>query len=124
MTTQAERQALDVSPPVEGEIFVLALTTSASAEQDFDAAGYFNSATWAPRYVTFISSARWYITFKAVTGVTDPDSTATSGGGRTWEVPADMPFNVRVVRGERRFWKARGSASQNLRLYPSSQNGS
>lgn len=122
MTTQAERQAMDISPPVEDSIFVLAMTTSASAEQDFNAAGYFNSATWAPRYLTFIAAVDWYITFKGATGVTDPDATATSTGARTWLVPANQPFPVRVNRTAHRYWKVRGAAAGNLRFYPSSAN--
>jgi hypothetical protein len=120
MTTVAEREAADVSAPVEDSIWVISATTSASTEQDLDAAGYFGGTTWGPQFLTFISSARFYITFKAMTGVTDPDSTATTTGARTWEVPADQPFSVRVSRATRRFFKVRGSATQLIRLYPSS----
>lgn len=121
-TTRAERQASDISGPVEGSIWVLALTTSASSEQNFAASGYFNSSTFAPQYVTMKCSVRWYITMKDSATVTDPDETATSTAARTWEVAADEPFHVRVGPGVRQYWKAKGSASGKLRIYPSSSN--
>lgn len=131
MLIRADHQAADISAPVEGSIWVLGLTTSASAEQDFASASYFNGSFTA-QFVTMKCSVRWYITFKDVTGVTNPDETATSGAGRTWEVAPDEPFPVRIASPNaavttpptdlRRFWKAKGSATANLRIYPSSAN--
>jgi hypothetical protein len=122
MLSRADHQAADISGPAEGSIWVLGLTTAASAEQDFASASYFNLATFSPQFVTMKCSVRWYITMKDVTGVTSPDETQTSGAARTWEVAPDEPFPVRVAPGLRQFWKAKGSATANLRIYPSSAN--
>lgn len=134
MLSRADHQAADISAPVEGSIFVLAITTAASAEQDFTSSSYFNNGTIAPQFITMKCSVRWYITFKDVTGVTNPDETQTSGNGRTWEVAPDEPFCVRIGANSasaggaagtldlRRFFKVKGSASANLRFYASSAN--
>ena len=108
-----EQDAADRIAPTEGNIEVLALTTSASAEQDLGSSAI-------GRFVTFICSARFYITFGTVGAVTDPDDTATSGGGRTWEVPADTEFHVRIVGPHMQAFKAKGASAANLRRYVSS----
>lgn len=109
-----EKLASAVKPPMEDEIRVLAVTTSASAVQD-------SGITRGPRYVTFICDVACYITFgkDGTNTVTDPDGTAASGGGRTWRLAADQPqaFLVNTVA---RYFKARGTASGSLRWYVSS----
>lgn len=102
-----------VQPPTEGNILVLALTTSASSAQDLGAEGSAEQGYW-----TFISDVDCYITFGAADSVADPDETATSGDGRTWYMPAGLPQHFELDRRSR-YFKAKGTASGHLRYYSS-----
>src|SRR5688572_17217193 len=107
-----EKIANAVLPPREDDIRVIDVTTSASTVQDTGV----NDG--APRFITMISDVAFYVTFSknGTNTVTDPDGTATSGGGRTWRVPADQPFHATIGKVER-YFKARGTAAGTLRWY-------
>lgn len=113
-----ENAAANIAPPIQGSIRVLSVTTSASSTQDLTEFLSDSSKRTGPRYITFICDVAWYITFNSSTTITDPDSTSTSGNGRTWLVPASQPYHVRVTP-RHPYFKARGSASGTLRWYPS-----
>lgn len=108
--------ACAILPPQEDNIGVMAVTTSAGAATDTGV------SAGAPRYVTFICDVACYITFSndgLSTNITDPDGTAVAGSGRTWRIPADLPFPV-LVGSMQRYFKPRGTASGTLRFYISS----
>lgn len=106
-----------ILPPRQGEIRVLALTTSASAVQDTGIA-----AGGQTRFVTVVSNVDAYITFSddGTNTITDPDETNTSTDARTWLLTAGVPqpFTVSPVE---RYFKAKGSAAGYLRWYVSSR---
>ena len=113
-----EKLASAILPPMEGSINAVAITTSASAVQDTGI-----TSDNAPRYVTLISDAAFYVTFgnNGTNVVTDPDGSAVAGAGRTWLVPASTPANFLVGKTQR-YFKVRGvSASGTLRWYASSR---
>ena len=122
MGSAIENGAANVSGPIEGQIRVLALTTSASAVQDLTEFMADSSLRRGEVWVTFVCSARWYMTCGSTSTITDPDSTSTSGNGRCWEIPADVPFPFRVTK-KTAYFKARGSASANLRWTVSENRG-
>lgn len=106
-----------IPPPTEGNIEVLSLTTSASAEQELSV-----PQSSEGRYVHFIADVAWYVTFSddgnvvGRSAVTDPSESATTGDGRTWRVPADTVLAIVPTRITR-FFKAKGSGSGTLRWY-------
>lgn len=98
-----------IKAPTEGNINVVSLSTSASSAVDLgDSLGY----TW----LHFIADQDFYITFGDSSSVTDPDETATSGGGRTWYVPSGTIFSVQYNLRSR-YMKHKGAASGTLRWY-------
>lgn len=121
-----EAAAIDVSPPAEDDIRVVALTTSPSVEIDLseflggastDHAGN-RRAVW----ITFEADVAFGITFSKAIGdaITDPDLTATSGSGRCWRRAADQEWNRKIGPANARI-KVRGTAAGILRYYPSSK---
>lgn len=105
--------ANEVGTPRQGEIRALAITGTASAEQDLG-----EDAQTRHSYMRFISDVKFWITFHDVAGgTTDPDETAVTGDGRTWMVPASQAENFRADRLGR-YFKVKGSAVGTLRWYP------
>ena len=105
----------EVRPPIEGNIGVVALTTSASAQRDL---GLDPVSTGRKSYL-FVSDVRCYITFSndGISGsITTPNETAVSGDGRTFMLPADVIMPI-VVSPMNRYFIAKGSASGYLRWY-------
>jgi len=105
-----------IRPPTEGTIRVVALTTSASAEQDLG----LDPMTTGERSYLFISDVDCYITFSSdgIAGsVNDPDETAVTGDGRTFRLPAGMIVSY-MVQPCQRYFKVKGSTTGYLRYYP------
>ena len=94
-------QADFVSAPEEGQIRVLALSTSASALQTV--------AEFVGHYVSFVCDADFYITFGSVAAVTDPDETTAAGNGRTWFCAGGQRHDFRITQRTAGF-KAKASA--------------
>jgi len=93
-----------VRAPQEDSIYVLAITTSASAEQD-------TGLTEGTREFTFTGDVAFFITFgnDGATGtITAPDGTAVTTGARTWRVGADQMVTF-VVGPRNRYFKVRGT---------------
>lgn len=118
MGSAIENSAANIAAPKMGNIRVLAVTTSASAIQNVTEFLAGASTGYKPRWITFICDVAWYVTCGSTSTITDPDSTATTTDARTWRVPADQPFAVRVTK-DTAYFKARGSAAGTLRWYPS-----
>ena len=110
-----EKMAAAILPPRQGDIRVLAITTSASAVQDSEVSS-------GPHFITLICETAFYITFTAngTNVITDPDGTATSGNARTMLVPANQPTPFIVSQMER-YFKVRGTGAGTLRWYLSSR---
>lgn len=90
----------EIRPPPEDGINVLAISTSASALQDLGISA-------GKRMVTFISDTTFYLTFSKddTATVTDPNTTATTGGGRTFGPYAkETPWSF-VVKPSRTYFK-------------------
>lgn len=102
-----------VIPPTQGNIRVLAVSTTASSDVDLGVDEADKGQYW-----TFISDVDCYITFHKNEITTAPDETSTSGDARTWMLSAGSPQHFMIDRDARHF-RAKGSTSGYLRYYPS-----
>lgn len=109
------KSACGVRAPRQGELGVVAVTTSASAAQDTGV------TSGGPRWVTFKADVNCYITFgvDGTTTITDPDGTAVSGNGRTWELTAGIPEPFLISSKVDRYFKVRGTGAGYVRWYGS-----
>lgn len=121
-----ETTAMMVSPPREGDIRALAVTTSPSTEQDLaeflGGASTDALANRRPVWIAFICDVAFGITFSKAIGdaVADPDLASVAGDSRCWPVPANTEWHRLIGPVDSRF-KVDGSAAGILRWYPSSK---
>jgi hypothetical protein len=107
MSSSEEILAASVTPPRQGKINVINISTTPSAAIALP--------TKAPTgaFLQARSDVKWYVIFGDA-NVDAPDETATSGDQRCWEITADEEWHRFVSNGDTHF-RVKGSATGVLR---------